>query len=193
MAASIKRIFFRRQASDWFKTIALTIFLWFLIIYGFSRESNSNFGEHLDRNKIEQGQIKNSLHKETSEEISDEDKTTLDPKSELIFNAFLNKLSATNPVKVSENLIESSESEEEIIEQLPEVIAVKVSGDPIKSAESSEKVTENNNFTIKITKELLKEKLLEKQDDAKEVVLEAITGKESGEWCLELHKSSSNF
>ena len=151
----MKRIICRRQASDWLKTIALVIFFWWLIIYGFSGESTSNFGEHLDRINIEHEPIQKQLREESSEEktISLHDQTTLDPKSAFIFNAFLNKLSATEKVKVPEVLLASTKSTKEV-----------------------------TNFTIKITKELLQEKLSHKQEDEKEdVVLGMLTKSESGE------------
>ena len=58
MVASMKRIISRGHSSNWFKTVALILFFWWLIIYGFDQKSSSDFGELLDRNKIEELQIK---------------------------------------------------------------------------------------------------------------------------------------
>ena len=57
MAASIIRIL-RRRGNNWIKFIAATIFFWWLIVYGFEQETNSDFGEHLDRNLIDGLRIK---------------------------------------------------------------------------------------------------------------------------------------
>ena len=109
---------YRRRGWEFIKILTFVALCWFLISFGFSLKSESNFGEILDRNRIEQfGEVSNQNQLEKNFVASDENKFEVAKKKT---HLYAGKVTQSDPSKhkVEVVAVDFDEIKEEVAKKI---------------------------------------------------------------------------